>query len=64
VAVVGSLSFSSLSAGSQHTCGITTTGIAYCWGWNNLGQLGDGSRSGIYWEEAYSSVPVKVAGQP
>ena len=33
------------------------TGIAYCWGSNGWGQLGDGST-------VDSAVPVKVAGQP
>lgn len=43
VAVVGGLSFESLSLGSNHACGIATDGRAYCWGSNGSGQLGDGS---------------------
>lgn len=43
VAVVGSVSFSEVSAGATHTCGVTPTGVAYCWGGNQFGQLGDGT---------------------
>lgn len=41
VPVAGNLGFAELSAGSLHTCGITTDGAAYCWGRNNYGQLGN-----------------------
>ncbi len=43
VRVVGDLGFASVSAGSGHTCGITTSGAAYCWGANRYGQLGTGA---------------------
>src|SRR6266571_3047343 len=44
-----------ITAGIHHTCGLTTSGAAYCWGENALGQLGNGSGTN-------SSEPVPVAG--
>jgi alpha-tubulin suppressor-like RCC1 family protein len=41
--VAGDLTFVSISASSSHTCGVTTGSVAYCWGRNRYGQLGDGS---------------------
>ena len=32
-----------ISTGLTHSCGLTTTGKAYCWGNNEKGQLGQGS---------------------
>src|SRR5207244_12949888 len=37
------LTFSQLSVGYLQTCGVTTSGAAYCWGRNSNGQLGDGT---------------------
>ena len=42
VAVAGDLSFSMITAGVAHTCGLSG-GKAYCWGGGKSGQLGDGS---------------------
>lgn len=59
VAVVGGLVFSLVRVGDGGgcTCGVTVERLAYCWGDNFLGQLGNGTTD-------ESSVPVKVAGQP
>jgi alpha-tubulin suppressor-like RCC1 family protein len=43
VAVLGGLSFATLSTGNHHSCGITAAGAAYCWGRNVDGALGDGT---------------------
>ncbi len=56
VLVSGGLSFASLSSGENNTCGLTTTGAdVYCWGRNDLGQLGDGTT-------AERRTPVLVSG--
>ena len=44
----GGLRFSALSAGEGHTCGITSTGSAYCWG------------KAPYWSSTGSSTPRPV----
>ncbi|HEY2898588.1 MAG TPA: hypothetical protein VGJ12_15715, partial [Gemmatimonadaceae bacterium] len=45
-AVTTTLKFASLAAGSLHTCGITADGTSYCWGDNELGQLGTTTSNG------------------
>jgi alpha-tubulin suppressor-like RCC1 family protein len=49
------LTFASIASGGNHTCGLTTTGEAFCWGMNGFGQLGNNST-------ASDSVPVPVSG--
>ena len=56
VAAATALSFSQLSAGSEHTCGVTTDARAYCWGWGFYGQLGIGTTP---WTD---SIPSAVLG--
>ena len=53
--VVGGHAFASVSVGYAHVCGVTLQGKAYCWGYNNSGQLGDGS-------SVNRDVPAPVAG--
>lgn len=55
ILVSGGVGFSSLYPGGRHTCGLTGAGVAYCWGGNNNGQLGDGSYTN-------SAVPLPVRG--
>src|SRR5947207_2050045 len=41
--VTGGLSFPVVSAGQFHSCGVTTSARAYCWGGNHFGEIGDGT---------------------
>lgn len=52
VAVAGT--FSQVSAGDAHTCALTASGAAYCWGANSAGQLGNGTTTA-------ASTPAAVA---
>jgi alpha-tubulin suppressor-like RCC1 family protein len=56
-AVTGGLSYSFIQAGLRFSCGLTKSGVAYCWGANRIGQLGIGTNND-------SGVPAKVTGQP
>lgn len=51
--VAGGQEFESVSAGSYYSCGVTTAGVAYCWGFNGFGQLGTG-------DIANAAVPTRV----
>lgn len=55
VRIAAGFSFAQVSAGSFHTCGLTTTNDAYCWGSNLFGALGDGTRN-------LQVAPVPVSG--
>ncbi len=46
-----------ISAGGYHSCGIDEVGELYCWGRNDMGQLGDGTD-----EEHTTPNPVDLAG--
>jgi hypothetical protein len=44
VSVIGGITnWSQVAAGQSHSLGLTSTGIAYGWGFNSTGQLGDGT---------------------
>ena len=45
VQVVGLTDVSSISSGFYHTCAVKSDGMAWCWGWNNVGQLGNGKEN-------------------
>jgi alpha-tubulin suppressor-like RCC1 family protein len=54
-AVAATLSFTRVSVGGYHTCGLSSGGGIYCWGNNEYGQLGDGTHS-------HRTVPTLVSG--
>jgi alpha-tubulin suppressor-like RCC1 family protein len=61
--VTGGLAFGTVSAGQDHTCGVTRGPAAYCWGDNQVGQLGAGTSTGpelCSFGTACSTQPVAV----
>ena len=54
--VAGGLTLTAITVGEAHSCAITTTGEAYCWGSNAGGRLGIGTT------DPQSLVPAAVAG--
>lgn len=60
--VATDLKFASISFGGQHGCGIDEVRDVYCWGTNQLGQLGVGA-SAIDGGVRESSAPVPLRGR-
>jgi len=55
--VTGALTFRTITVGGRHACGLTTDSLAYCWGDDANGQLGDGPAT-----TTPSPSPVPVSG--
>ena len=53
--VVGGRSYTSVTAGRRHACGLSTDGETYCWGSNMLASLGNQLQAAV------RSTPVRVA---
>jgi Regulator of chromosome condensation (RCC1) repeat len=53
----GGVTFTSITTGRHHTCGLTGAGAAWCWGYNNYGQLGDNTTN-----DQYTPVAVQQGG--
>lgn len=51
----GTRTWAAVSAGHDHSCGLTTDGVVWCWGGNITGQLG----SGAVFQRSFE--PVRVA---
>ena len=65
ILVSGTLTFAQVTAGLDHSCGVTTSGAAYCWGRNEAGELGnDSTTSGCATTppDPCSYVPLLVEG--
>jgi alpha-tubulin suppressor-like RCC1 family protein len=53
--VTGLTDVVAIATGGSHTCVLTGTGVEKCWGYNNRGQLGDGTTTN-------AATPVTVLG--
>jgi alpha-tubulin suppressor-like RCC1 family protein len=53
--VVGLLTFSQISSGDEHRCGVATGGTGYCWGRNKHGEIGDSTL-------LHATIPTAVHG--
>src|SRR5215207_1334505 len=59
----GALAFRQLSVATYgHACGVTTGDLAYCWGYNRYGQLGNGMQDMESCTQPCNPRPVAVAG--
>ena len=57
VPVAGGHTYTAISVGRDHVCGLTRDHVLYCWGGNSNGSLGIGTTG------QFVTVPTRVAGQ-
>jgi alpha-tubulin suppressor-like RCC1 family protein len=55
------LSFNRISAGEDFNCGVDTDAIVWCWGLNNVGQLGDGTNNLYFYTTTHQAVGISNA---
>ncbi|HEV8363154.1 MAG TPA: PKD domain-containing protein, partial [Gemmatimonadaceae bacterium] len=61
--VAGTNAFATITSGSLHTCALTPTGKAYCWGSNEMGELGAVTPPQcLYASAPCALVPIAVIG--
>ena len=60
--VSGGPPFTSLNPGGAHTCGLTASHVAYCWGYNWYGQVGDGTSTSTQPYNQMRLTPTRVTG--
>jgi alpha-tubulin suppressor-like RCC1 family protein len=56
--VSGASDVISVATGGEHTCAVTKSGSALCWGADNFGQLGDG----LSGPDAHQTSPILIKG--
>ncbi|HEY9016651.1 MAG TPA: hypothetical protein VIM84_16475, partial [Gemmatimonadales bacterium] len=58
VAVMGTRRFRRVTVGAYHSCGVTFSNRAFCWGGDQWGQLGDGPASGTC-QVSFNTLPCR-----
>ena len=61
VSVVGISTATAITAGGYHACAVLSSGSAQCWGYNNYGQLGNGTTTA---SASITPVPVSAISAP
>jgi alpha-tubulin suppressor-like RCC1 family protein len=59
VVMPGGMTFDTVAVGRYHACGLTSTGLAFCWGGDATGQLGNGAGAPV---DQPIPVPVLMPG--